>query len=616
MSVADDIKAKIDIVAFVGETTPLKKAGRNFSAACPFHSERTPSFFVFPDRQTWRCFGACATGGDIFSFVMRREGLGFGEALRLLAARAGVPLADPRLSGEQARRSERLKAINRSAAILFHRTLLEAPEAQPARDHLQHRGLDDATIEEFRLGYCPVSRAVLERHLAAEGFTPEELDAAGLVRRRDDGSAYTLFRGRLMIPIQDERSDYLGFGARALDDSNPKYLNSPQSELFEKGAVLYAIHRARDAIREAGCAVIVEGYMDALAAHQHGYRNVVASMGTALTERQVASLTRLAGRFYLALDPDAAGDEATLRSLESSWRILDRNPRGYAGPAPSAGLTAPETRPVPELLVMDLPRGKDPDELIREDPAAWERHIAGATPVIDYVFAAVVARFDASTAQGKTTITRRLAPLIHNAESVFEQNERIAKLARMLKEGENVIRLAVGGLRGAKQGPRRGGPDLQAGSQVLSQPPRDLLEEYCLATLLHYPELLPQASDLEPEDFLKAQNREVFKALARAVPAESLKDQLDPAMHPDLDALFTLPLVPAPHWEREEALRDYVRRLQKRRVDMGLEALQARYATGDISAEEAGAQAEVLIAERCRIDGVSPAGEIRPATGS
>jgi DNA primase len=265
---------------------------------------------------------------------------------------------------------------------------------------------------------------------------------------------------------------------------------------------------------------------------------------------------------------------------------------------------------------MDLPRGKDPDELIREDPAAWERHIAGATPVIDYVFAAVVARFDASTAQGKTTITRRLAPLIHNAESVFEQNERIAKLARMLKEEENVIRLAVGGLGGAKRGYRRGGPDLPAGSQVLSQPPRDLLEEYCLATLLHYPELAPQASDLEPEDFLKAQNREVFKALARAVPAESLKDQLDPAMHPDLDALFTLPLVPAPHWEREEALRDYVRRLQKRRVDMELEALQARYATGDISTEEAGAQAEVLIAERCRIDGVSPAGEIRPATGS
>ena len=394
MATVEEVKSRVDIVDLVSETVPLKRSGRNFSAPCPFHQERTPSFYVFPDRQTWHCFGACATGGDALNFVMRRDGVPFIEALRTLAQRAGVELPDPKRGKERTDREGRLKALHRAAAVFFHETLLRSDEAKGARGYLEQRGLSADTTEDFRLGYCPAEREPLQRRLQLEDFTGEEALAAGLLRRRDDGSVSSMFRGRLIIPIQDERSDYVAFGARALTDGGPKYINSPQSDIFEKGSVLYGINRARDAIRSEGEGVIVEGYLDVLTAHQHGFRNVVASMGTALTERQVASLTRLASSFVLALDADAAGDEATLRSLESSWRIMDRPPKRHAAP----GLTAPDVRPAPELRVMDLPRGQDPDDLIRETPERWLELVHEATPVIDYVFGAIVRRFDAVTA--------------------------------------------------------------------------------------------------------------------------------------------------------------------------------------------------------------------------
>ncbi|MEE9285334.1 MAG: DNA primase [Dehalococcoidia bacterium] len=603
MSSADEIKAKTDIVGLVGETTPLKRAGRNFSASCPFHSERTPSFFVFPDRQTWRCFGACATGGDIFSFVMRRDNVAFGDALRTLADRAGVSLAQAGASRERAKKEDILKRLNREAAMFFHETLLKADEAAAARAYLEQRGLTGETIEEFRLGFCPTRPQALARLLANLGYGEADLDAAGLVRRREDGSTYSLFRGRLIIPIFDERTDYVGFGARALDESGPKYVNSPQSQAFEKGAVLYGIHRAKDAIRQEGLAVIVEGYMDVMTAHQHGYRTVVASMGTALTERQVATLTRLAGRFVLALDPDAAGDEATLRSLESSWGIFDR--RSTTGRA--VGLTGPEARAAPELRVMDLPTGQDPDQLIREDPDAWEERLAAATPVIDYVFSAVVRRSDPTTVEGKTAITRRLAPLIHNAASVIEQNNRIQKLANMLKVEENVVKGAVQEVRAPGSVRRLGRAGALVADPIFSEAPRDSLEEYCLASLLRYPELWPQAALLEPEHFLQTPNREIFRCIAGGVPVEELKDHLEEAFHGELDALFRHRLELVPQGERERGVEECVERLRRRHILVDKEALPLRVLAGEITREEASAIDEQYNSELRRIDGQDPA---------
>ncbi len=574
MASAEEIKRRIDIVEFIGESVPLKRAGRNFTAPCPFHQERTPSFIVTPERQTWHCFGACSTGGDVFTFVMRRDGVEFGEALRMLAARAGVELQPRGAARGRQERSKALKEINLTAANYYRDALLKEPSAAPARDYLERRGLDQSAIEDFRLGFMPQSSADLERRLQDEGHDERLWVAAGLFRRRDDGSTGPMFRGRLIIPIQDERSDYIGFGARALDDSTPKYLNTPQTEIFEKRAVLYAINRAREAIREQEQAVIVEGYMDVIAAHQHGFKNVVASMGTALTEDQVASLTRLAGRFVLALDADAAGDEATLRSLENSWRILDkpRRPRA-AGPQ----LTDAEERGPPELRVMDLPRGKDPDDIIRESPELWEQLVVGARPVIDYVFETVTARFDTSTATGKQAVTQRLAPLVRNAPNVYEQSARVARLAQMLRVGENMIRLAIGegltsrGVRRAQNSAarRRYDPFEEAGEETI--------EEYCLASLLHYPELWEVARGLGPEHFFKGHTREIFGTAARGIPTESLRDHFDEALQEELDRIRRYDVQRAPSREREEGLEECVRRLERRLVLTELEAVQSQY---------------------------------------
>ena len=604
MTHVDEIKAKVDIVDLVGEAVPLKKSGKNFSAPCPFHTERTPSFIVFPESQMWHCFGACATGGDIFSFVMRRENLDFGEALRILARRAGVELPSPQAARERASRADRLKLLHRAAAIYFHNALLHAPEAAAAREHLEQRGLTRETWEDFRLGYCSQDRKELERHLAAEGFQESEWIAAGLLRRRDDGSTANFFRGRLMIPIMDARSDYLGFGARILlaagaakDQAGPKYINSPQSEVFEKGSVLYGIHRAKEAIRKAGLGIIVEGYMDALMAHQHGFTNVVASMGTALTERQVGALTKLAGRFVLALDPDAAGDEATLRSLEGSWRIMDRpTARGAA----QARLTGPDVSRQPELRVMDLPRGQDPDDLIRAAPKEWERLVEHATPVVDYVFAAIVARSDSATPQGKTAITQRLAPLVHNAPSVFEQNSRIKKLADLLKEEENVIRVAIGGTRSPARAKQGGRGAVQP--PVFAQDARETLESYCLVTLVRYPELASIADALTPEHFLETPNREIFRLVQAGTPAERLKDRLDPAIHAELDALMEHPLQPGSSSDRARGLDEAAARLERRRLQLQAQATQARMDTGALTLEQASAALEAINAQIRALD--------------
>lgn len=570
MSTVEEIKQKVDIVGLVGEYVPLKSSGRNFKAACPFHTERTPSFYVFPERQTWHCFGACATGGDIFSFVMRREGVEFGEALRTLAARAGVALEAPRAAQDKVAREERLQRVNRAAAISFHDALLSSSEAAAARAYLEKRGLTPQTVEEFRLGYSPQDPGALERRLRAQEFTERDMLAAGLVRRRDDGSTYPFFRGRLMIPIQDSRGDYVGFGARALDDSTPKYINSPQSDLFDKGSLLYGLHRAMEAIKEGGQAVIVEGYMDVLTAHQHGFRNVVASMGTALTERQVGALKRLASVFVLALDPDAAGDEGTLRSLESSWRILDR----ATAPAPprrgGAPLTGPDSTLELVLGVMDLPKGRDPDEVIKEDPANWERLVATATPVIDYVFAAVARRFDTTTARGKAAVAQRLAPFIHNAGNIFEQNERIRTLARMLKEEENIIRDAVRRFRTPGVGRAERVPQW---SRPSPGPVRDPLEVYCLAMLLRFPELRERTSSLSLEHFCTASTQEIFRRLSEGAPPERLKERLDVHLHGEVDYLLEYPLPPAGYREREQGLEQCLRRLEERRLKLRAEAV-------------------------------------------
>ena len=311
MALSDDIKSRLDILDVVSPYVTLQKSGRSFRGLCPFHAEKTPSFFVFPERQTWRCFGACATGGDIFTFVMRAQNLTFGEALRHLAQQAGISLPS------RARRSqhEDLYQLNEEAAQYFHRRLASS-QGKAARAYLEQRGLTPESTERFRLGLSPPDGESLKNYLASKDYTPEQLAAAGLVTTGEGGGYRDLFRSRLIFPILDEQDRVAGFAGRSLDDTQPKYLNSPATPIFDKGHLLYGFNLAKESMKEKG-AVVVEGYMDVIVPHQHGFTNVACSMGTALTERQGTLLAKAASEVVLALDPDAAGQEATFRSLES-----------------------------------------------------------------------------------------------------------------------------------------------------------------------------------------------------------------------------------------------------------------------------------------------------------
>ena len=292
MSAIDEVKQRTDIVDVVSQYTALKKAGRNLTALCPFHSEKHPSFFVYPEQQSWHCFGACNTGGDVFSFVMRKEGVGFGEALRLLAQRAGVSLPS-RMEREGGREEkEELYQINEAAARYFNNLLLNSPAAEKVRSYVTSRGFLPQTVTDFQLGFSLDSWEALKQYLLERGHSEDKILEAGLLIEAENGKTHDRFRGKLMFPIRDIKGRIIGFGARALDDSLPKYTNSPQTPTFDKSGSLYGIDLAAMAIRQQDTAIIMEGYMDVITAHQNGVTNVVASMGTAVTETQVNTLKK------------------------------------------------------------------------------------------------------------------------------------------------------------------------------------------------------------------------------------------------------------------------------------------------------------------------------------
>jgi DNA primase len=561
MSVTDEIKERLDIVDVVSRYVPLKKAGRSYKGLCPFHSEKTPSFFVFPDSQNWHCFGACGTGGDIFAFIMRRENLDFGEALKLLAAQAGVEL-QPR--GEQAsaedRRLERLREVVTEAAITFHYLLIRAGEAQIARDVLERRGLTRETWEGWQLGYALDSWDALKDRLTGKGYAIEELEAAGLVIRRDDGSGYyDRFRGRLMIPIRDIQGRTIGFGGRILREDperpQPKYINSPQTPLFDKGSVLYGLDMARKAIREADLAVLVEGYMDVLMSHQVGVQYVVAGMGTALTDVQLRQLKRYTGNITLALDPDTAGDAATLRGLETARQALEREWEPVISPS---GLVRQESRLKAQLRIATLPEGLDPDEVARDNPDAWRQVIAEARPLVDYYLAVVSAEENLTTARGKANAVARMAPLIREIANPVERSHYVQRLARMVKMDERLVAEQVaraGRERDGKPAGERGAGGMRARTtgeggapvavEIQGAPAFFGHEEHILGYLLCRPDLMgrldaemieQQAPPLCPDDFTGPENRAILIALQSAPVVESAEEDQDglPAGIPDI----------------------------------------------------------------------------------
>lgn len=540
MSIAEEIKDRLDIVDVVSAYVPLRKAGRVYKALCPFHQEKTPSFVVFPESGTWRCFGACGTGGDLFAFVMKRENLDFREALEVLAQKAGVSLAAPdQATSERDQYLDKLREINQAAALYFHSQLQSSPAAADGRAYLERRGLDSATIDAFQMGYAPDSWDSLLGYLRQRGYTQEDILAAGLIIEKEFENSgrvshYDRFRQRVLVPIRDIRGQVVGFGARALTgDQQPKYLNTPQTPLFDKSSILFGLDVARRAIRAQAKAIIVEGYMDVLACHQFGEANVVASMGTALTEQQLKQLRRYTDTIVLALDADTAGQAATLRGISQARESLDREWTPSLDPR---GIVRFEARLAADLRIMTLPQGKDPDDVVRSDPALWRSLVDAAQPVVDFYFGLVRQNEDLTSAQGKSAAVDQLTPLILEVSDEIQRAHYAQQLARLVQTDERTIERELA-RRASPQRAKRQPPAIDEPPPLDDDPQWHALAKtpprkpkplgnghgvHLLALLVLQPNIFPHlqselvelgVGSLDEDDFSRSEERAVCAAL-------------------------------------------------------------------------------------------------------
>lgn len=579
MSVIDEVKQRIDAVELIGRYVELRKAGTTYKGLCPFHNERTPSFIVFPDSGTWHCFGSCGVGGDIFSFLMRRENLEFREALEMLAREAGVTLeAEP--DPAQGQRS-RLYDLNDAAATYFQEILRHHVGATPARAYLERRGINAETSARFRLGYALDSWSGLRDFLLTKGWSLEEQLEAGLVKRNEErNSSYDAFRGRVIIPICDRQSRVIGFGGRILGDGQPKYLNTAETPLFHKSQVIFGLDLAREAIRQEDKVVIVEGYMDVIAAHQHGFANVVACMGTSLTSEQLQQLHRFTNNFVLALDADAAGQQATVRGLNQARQSLLRVQKPTVTATGQVRLTE---RLNANLAIVSMPTGLDPDDVIRHDPQQWQTLVANAQPLVDFYFRFIAEQYDLTSARGKGLAVAEIAPLIAELDDEIERQHYIQRLSREVQIEELTILSRVQAAAKTSKlpteptkrrfterpNPNRQAPDATALSQsalgessvatgqrpATTKPPVISQEDHLLANLLREPQLLvwlASATDrleitpLRPEELQSVQNQELLKALKQYIMAsdekwdwELLQDSLTSHLHGHLAKLIS-----------------------------------------------------------------------------
>jgi DNA primase len=515
MGAVDEVKQKIDIVEVIGHDITLAKAGKTFKGLCPFHGEKHPSFYVYPEQQSWHCFG-CNNGGDVFSFIMKKQNIDFGEALRQLAQKTGVVIPTKFEPGMESEEKQRLYQVNQAAAQYFHNLLINSPAGKKAQNYIAKRGFTEETIKNFQLGYSLESWEDLKKYLAERDYTEKEMLTAGLIIEAEGGQTHDRFRNKLMFPILDIRGRITGFGGRALDDSMPKYTNSPQTPLFDKSGTLYGIHLAKDAIREGDAAVITEGYMDVITAHQNGFKNAVASMGTAVTERQVNILKRLTRNLALALDADAAGEEATLRAV------------GYENTLDA------------EVKVIIMPEGKDPDDVIKEDAKTWQKLVAEAIPIVDYTFDRATAGLDLTTAKGKAAARDRLLPIIGEIRDNVRRSHYLQKLAGLLNVSERNLEADLARLKPKQTSRQAKAPEPKAPAPGLISSPK---EEYCLALLLQRPELKHKDEGLMPEYFENSENREIFIAWRQSDKIEAVREKLEPAIHEHLDSLASKKLL-------------------------------------------------------------------------
>lgn len=412
----EEIKQRLDIVETVQQYVPLKRAGANHKGNCPFHQEKSPSFMVSQGKQIWHCFG-CHEGGDIFSFVQKIEGLNFYETLKLLGERAGVKI-EKRVSPQEVQKKDALREVLETTRTFYHKILTSHPQAAEARAYTSSRGLLPETLSAFNIGFAPDAWDVLQKFLSSRGFSNEDMVAAGvMVYNQERRSYYDRFRGRLMIPLCDVNGRVIGFTARAIakEFEGGKYINTPQTELYDKSRVVFALDQAKQAIKAAGHVVVVEGNMDAISSHQAGVKQVVAVSGTAFTEAQIALLKRFTNTLIFSFDADAAGFMAARRGMELALR---------------AGMS---------VKALTLPYGKDPDECIQKDPALWEQAIASARPVMDVILSRSLVTYDPRLPDGKKQIAQDVLSMLKHFTNPVEVEHYVRLLGDELQTSHEAL---------------------------------------------------------------------------------------------------------------------------------------------------------------------------------
>lgn len=472
----EEVRQRADIIEVIGGQTNLKKTGRIFKGLCPFHQEKTPSFTVDPDKRLYHCFG-CGVGGDVFTFIREVDALTFGEAAERLAARYGVPLhyegGEPDRGGSR----KQLIAAVKTAADFFSDLLMNSPEAEGARRYLEGRGFSSDDAKAWNLGYSPTARDALYRHLLGKKFTAKQIEDAGLARPNDSGQYIDRFRGRLMFSIADLTGDPIGFGARALGDEQPKYLNSPDTSLYHKGRILFALNRARRRVTSQGEAIVTEGYTDVIALQKVGLENAVATCGTALGDDHLNTLKRFCNRVILAFDADAAGAVASERAFGLHHRL---------------GI---------EVLVAPIPAGKDPaDVALIEGAEAVSTILEESVPLMRFVLEAEVARHRTNTAEGKARAVRAAADLLRWEPSRVARGEHAFWLARRIGVDAADVQREIAEATGASA---------TAVARPVRQPGHVKVEREALALLLAG----PNGAELTDEHFTQPEHIVIFRAI-------------------------------------------------------------------------------------------------------
>ena len=500
----DEIKNRLDIVEVISSYIKLQKAGANYRALCPFHNEKKPSFFVSPARQIWHCFGSCSEGGDIFKFIMKIEGIEFNDALRILAQRAGVELKkqDPKLKTQRQRFCEILELSCR----FFEKQLEKSLKGKEAKEYLFSRGLKEDAVKNWRLGYAPEGWKCLSDFLVGQGYKREEIEKTGLaVKSEKSGDFFDRFRGRIIFPVFNLASQAIGFGARVLGNKKEeiaKYVNSPSTFLYDKSRVLYGLNKAGIEARKKDACVLVEGYMDVILAHQAGFKNVVATSGTALTSGQLNIIKRYSENLLTAFDMDLAGDSATKRGIDLAQA------HGF------------------NIKIIAMPKEKDPADVISQNPELWQDLVDKAKSIHDFYFDNVLSKFDKNTLEGKRGISKTILPVIKKIPNKIEQSYWIKSLSEALdiKEEDIIEEFAKVKVENQEISVK----ELVEKKEPLRKSRKELLEEYLLFLAIRFSENL---NLFKKEDFifLSPQTANVLSCLLNKEknPSQEIKEKIE-----------------------------------------------------------------------------------------